>query len=92
VVDRRSLAWSIIAEMLAQLLKRERGGVRALAAVCPIGRSNSYSATIHDRNLLPLLTRTNQVLGVEIPIVIINGMAKANPTVDEVTAEFRGGK
>jgi hypothetical protein len=58
----------------------------------PATRSNSYSATIHDRNLMPLLTRTNQVLGGEIPIVIINGMAKANPTVDEVTAEFRRGK
>ena len=25
----------------------------------------------------------------EIPIVIVNGMAKANPTVDEVASEFR---
>ena len=58
----------------------------------PVTRSNSYSATIHDRNPMPLLTRTNQVLGGEIPIVIINGMAKANPTVDEVTAEFWRGK
>jgi hypothetical protein len=32
------------------------------------------------------------VLGGESPIVIINGMAKANPTVDEVAAEFRRGK
>jgi ligand-binding sensor domain-containing protein len=30
--------------------------------------------------------------GGEIPIVIINGMAKANPTVDEVAAELRRGK
>jgi hypothetical protein len=28
----------------------------------------------------------------EVPIVIINGMAKANPTVDEVAVEFRRGK
>jgi hypothetical protein len=31
-------------------------------------------------------------MGGEIPIVIINGMAKANPTVDEVASEFRLGK
>ena len=58
----------------------------------PIRRSNNYLATIHDRDQMPLLTRTNAVLGGEIPIVIINGMAKANPTVDEVTSEFRRGK
>jgi len=57
-----------------------------------ISRTNHYSAIIHDRNQMPLLTRTNEVLGGEIPIVIINGMAKANPTVDEVAAEFRRGK
>jgi hypothetical protein len=57
-----------------------------------ISRSNHYSASIHNRDQMPLLTRTNQVLGGEIPIVIINGMAKANPTVDEVAAEFRRGK
>jgi hypothetical protein len=57
-----------------------------------ISRSNHYSAIIHNRDQMPLLTRTNDVLGGEIPIVIINGMAKANPTVDEVAAEFRRGK
>jgi len=39
-----------------------------------------------------LLQRTSVVMGGEIPVVIINGMAKANPTVDEVTSEFRRGK
>jgi hypothetical protein len=29
------------------------------------------------------------VLNGEIPVVIINGMAKANPTVDEVASEYR---
>ena len=41
---------------------------------------------------MPLLTRTNAVLGGEVPIVIINGMAKANPTVEEVALEFRRDK
>jgi hypothetical protein len=54
----------------------------------PVRRSNSYSATITDPAQMPLLTRTNAVLGGEVPIVIINGMAKANPTVDEVALEF----
>jgi hypothetical protein len=40
---------------------------------------------------MPMLVRTNAVLSGEIPIVIINGMAKANPTVDEVVAEYRHG-
>ena len=54
----------------------------------PVRRSNSYSATITDPAQMPLLTRTNAVLGGEVPIVIINGRAKANPTVDEVALEF----
>jgi hypothetical protein len=57
-----------------------------------ISRRNQYGATIHDPNQLPLLTRTNEVLSGEVPIVIINGMAKANPTVDEVAAEMRRGQ
>lgn len=58
----------------------------------PVKRSNNYSATIHNPDQMPLLSRTNDVLGGEVPIVIINGMAKANPTVDEVAVEFRRGK
>jgi hypothetical protein len=57
-----------------------------------VSRSNHYSAIVHNRDQMPLLTRTNDVLGGEIPIVIINGMAKANPSVDEVAAEFGRGK
>jgi hypothetical protein len=58
----------------------------------PIRRANNYSVSIVNRDQMPLLTRTNAVMGGEIPIVIINGMAKANPTVDEVASEFRRGK
>jgi hypothetical protein len=58
----------------------------------PVRRSNSYSATITDPAQMPLLTRTNAVLGGEVPIVIINGMAKANPTAEEVALEFRRDK
>jgi hypothetical protein len=58
----------------------------------PNTRANHYSASITDRDQLPLLQRTSVVMGGEIPIVIINGMAKANPTVDEVASEFRLGK
>jgi hypothetical protein len=55
-------------------------------------RANSYYASITSREQMPLLSRTNTVLGGEIPIVIINGRAKANPTVEEVQAEYSAGK
>lgn len=51
-------------------------------------RANTYFASISSREQMPLLNRTNAVLGGEIPIVIINGRAKANPTVEEVRAEY----
>jgi len=63
---------------------------RSLTALgIPNSRANHYSASITDREQLPLLQRTSVVLGGEIPVVIVNGMAKANPTVDEVASEFR---
>jgi hypothetical protein len=58
----------------------------------PNTRANHYSASITDRDQLPLLQRTSVVMGGEIPVVIVNGMAKANPTVDDVASEFRVGK
>jgi hypothetical protein len=58
----------------------------------PNTRANHYSVSISDREQMPLLQRTSVVLGGEIPVVIINGMAKANPSVDEVASEFRRGK
>ena len=55
----------------------------------PNSRANHYSASITDPKQLPLLQRTSIILGGEIPVVIVNGKAKANPTVDEVASEFR---
>ncbi len=57
----------------------------------PNRRSSTYMISHVTRQQMPMLKRTNQVLGGEIPIVIINGMAKANPTADEVVAEYRRG-
>jgi hypothetical protein len=37
----------------------------------------------------PLMSRTNAVLSGKAPIVVIDGMAKANPTVSEVAAEYQ---
>ena len=51
-------------------------------------RASSYYASITSRDQMPLVNRTNEVLGGEIPIVILNGRAKANPTVEEVQAEY----
>lgn len=36
-----------------------------------------------------LISRTNAVLGGKAPIVVVNGMAKANPKVSEVAAEYQ---
>jgi hypothetical protein len=58
----------------------------------PTQRANNYSVANVTREQMPMLMRTNAVLSGEIPVVIINGMAKANPTVDEVAAEYGRGK
>lgn len=58
----------------------------------PNRRANNYSVANVTREQMPLVKRTSAVLGGQIPIVIINGMAKANPTVDEVAAEYRRGQ
>ncbi len=36
------------------------------------------------------LDRINQVMTGELPVVFVRGRAKANPTLEEVLAEFRG--
>lgn len=56
----------------------------------PNRRANQYSVARISREQIPLLSQTNAVLTGEIPIVIINDKAEANPTVDEVVAEYRG--
>jgi hypothetical protein len=58
----------------------------------PNRRSGSYSVAAATREQMPLLTRTSIVLQGEIPVIFINGMAKANPTVDEVASEYRRDK
>ena len=58
----------------------------------PNRRANNYSLSRVTRDQMPLMSQTNAVLTGEIPIVIINGMAKANPTADEVAAEYRRGR
>jgi hypothetical protein len=58
----------------------------------PNQRANNYAVSSITRAQMPLLKQTSAVLSGEIPIVTINGMAKANPSVDEVVAEYRRGK
>ena len=36
-----------------------------------------------------MIKQTSAVLGGEIPVVIINGKGKANPSVDDVVSEYR---
>jgi hypothetical protein len=58
---------------------------------------SSHERTVAERGLLAFQD-TNGFLPVTTPPgtppdkVIVNGMAKANPTVDEVASEFRLGK
>ncbi len=55
----------------------------------PNRRMNHYSISRITREQMPLLRQTSAVLTGEIPIVIVNDRAEANPTVDAVVAEYR---
>jgi hypothetical protein len=58
----------------------------------PSQRTSNYSVANLTRDQMPILARTNAVMGGEIPIVLIKGVAKANPTIDEVVSEYRRDK
>lgn len=58
----------------------------------PNRRASAYVISHVTPGQTSLLRRTNEVLTGEIPIVIIDGMAKANPSVEEVAAEYRHGR
>lgn len=53
--------------------------------------SDHYGAQAFEPNpeVLAAYERLNAVMTGEIPIVLINGMGKANPTIEDVVAEFR---
>jgi hypothetical protein len=56
----------------------------------PTVRSSSYSASVTSPSAeqRERVERAVSVIQGEIPAVFINGMAKANPSVDEVVAEY----
>ena len=57
----------------------------------PNVRSNSYDYTLTDADSAvqaAKLKRTNEVMNAGVPVVLINGKAKANPTLNEVIAEY----
>ena len=58
----------------------------------PIQRMDHYSVANLKQDQMPLALRTNAVMGGEIPIVLVNGLAKANPSIDEVAVEYRRDK
>jgi len=70
------------AEALAQRLVRE--GI-------PMQRSASYSVQIADvtAEQRSAMQRTDTVMRGEIPVVLVNGMGKANPSAEDVIAEYR---
>jgi len=54
----------------------------------PVTRLDHYS--VQNASLpQPMIWRTNAVLTGKVPIVVVNGMAKANPRVSEVAAEYQ---
>lgn len=73
--------------------RRADGLARELARHhIPYTRTASFSAVIDDPTPQQQaeLQRAATVLDGPIPAVFINGMAKANPTAEEVLAEYRG--
>lgn len=58
----------------------------------PIQRMDHYSVANLKQDQMPLALRTNAVMGGELPVVLVNGLAKANPSVDEVAVEYRRDK
>jgi hypothetical protein len=74
------------------------GAQRAAAltrALTRLGISNvstsHYGAQVYEPNsdTEAGFRRLSVVMNGEVPIVLVNGMGKANPTVDEVVAEYR---
>jgi hypothetical protein len=56
----------------------------------PAVRSNSYSVSRVTRDNAADVNRAVEVMKTDlVPVVFINGRAKANPTADEVAAEYR---
>src|ERR1700676_4559156 len=85
----------ILAALNCSSVSAKRGDVMAQRLTemgIPNRRSNNYSVAAATREQMPLLTRTSIVLKGEIPVIFINGMAKANPTVEEVASEYRRDK
>jgi hypothetical protein len=56
----------------------------------PNRRTSSYSLKLGEKTdeLQDAVKRTMEVMNGTIPAVFINGMAKSNPTLDEVVAEY----
>jgi hypothetical protein len=52
-------------------------------------RAANYFASSLTRDQIDLINRTYVVLGGAVPTVMIDGKGKANPTVEEVVAEYR---
>ncbi|TDU32444.1 hypothetical protein DFR24_1841 [Panacagrimonas perspica] len=57
----------------------------------PVVKTDHYAAQAFEPNpeTEAAFKRLNVVMTGEIPIVLVNGMGKANPSADEVGAEFR---
>ena len=75
----------------AQAKRADAMAARLSELGIPNTRANNYSVANVTREQPTLVEQTSAVLGGAIPVVIVNGRAKANPTVDEVVSEYRRG-
>ena len=57
----------------------------------PNARANNYRVGGVTRDQSAMIEQTSAVLDGEIPVVIVNGRAKVNPSAEDVVAEMRRG-
>lgn len=60
----------------------------------PVQRSNHFSSEVSNptADQRDRLNRAVAVINGEVPAVFVNGMAKSNPSLEEVVAQYKGAK
>ena len=58
----------------------------------PVQRTDGVHFSFTDPPDSATMDRINKVMNGPLPIVFINGRAKSNPSLEEVTSEFKGGR
>ncbi len=58
----------------------------------PVQRTHQVSFSLTSPPESEVMERMSRIMNGPLPIVFIDGRAKSNPSLDEVVAEFKGGK